>query len=128
MFWSSAQHPTADALAVATSSGVMWADGPHENIMQWHITPSTTDVFAVEFLSEWTLAAGMRDGGIMILDRRVRTDDPPPLDMLHPGSITHIRSVDGVQIVVNGLEHSVGAFSSHHYCSTTTGIPVVVFQ
>ncbi|KAI9883848.1 MAG: plasma membrane H+-ATPase [Watsoniomyces obsoletus] len=129
-FWASTMHPTVDTYAIATSAGVLCVDTlypipPGRSYM----TPSTTDVFAVEFLSEWTLAAGMRDGGIMIIDRRVGVPNPvpPPIDIQHPGSITHIRSVDGVQMVVNGLEHSLNMYdlrfatppTKPHYMSTS---------
>ncbi len=94
--------------------------------------PASSAVFAVEFMSESVIAAGLRHGGISLIDQRVAATTmataaaattaatagfasasathgaaPEPCIVQHPSAISHIRRVDDVRIVVGGLRNSV---------------------
>ena len=81
---------------------------PRRNNQGFEQINTKSDVFAVEFMSEWTVAAGERLGGINLFDRRVKYPREGRASVIHhPGSVIHIKKVDGATMIVNGIQNSV---------------------
>ena len=126
--WTSTCAPTTGSLAIGTGVGIiliheifgpspstLLAAGPASagTFSDWHNRSLSTssDVLALEYLSEVSLAVGQRNGSIDLVDTRV-LDRGRVLGMRHPRAVTHIRKVDEHLVVVNGLQSSVSASSS----------------
>ncbi|KAI9837608.1 MAG: hypothetical protein M1837_002942, partial [Sclerophora amabilis] len=126
--WSSASSPWDGSVAVGTSNSVILVnetlstyisdtrvvppqrtdatDEPRSGDNNIHSVKNDSDVLAVEFLSPPTLAAGLRNGRVELVDRRTRSEDKT-LSIRHPSSVSHIKRLDERYVVVCGLENSL---------------------
>lgn len=93
-------------MVLGASTGVICIRGyPHDRDSHHFVTGS--DVFAVEFLPSTPTAfvCGSRDGAMRLFDVRVRRDEGAAnMVVRHASTITHIRHLDDVMVVVNGLQ------------------------
>ncbi|KAI9760848.1 MAG: hypothetical protein M1835_000088 [Candelina submexicana] len=103
--WTSRPSQTDGTIAIGTSTGMLLLKETNSN---WttvnHALKSKTDIFALEFLSSSTIAAGGRDSSIRFYDQR---SSGKALRLRHPSSVTGIRQVDEWRIVVCGLRNSM---------------------
>ena len=119
--WTSTCSPTSGSIGVGTGTGVILIhETPSGPTTQLHpfgdwsnrALPTASDVLALEFLSDATLAAGQRDGAVELLDtRELSRGRKPALALRHPSAVTHLRRVDEHRVVVNGLKSSVCIFT-----------------
>ncbi|KAI9699341.1 MAG: hypothetical protein M1836_002951 [Candelina mexicana] len=102
--WTSRPSKTDGTIAIGTSTGVLLLKETSSNWTVNHALKSKTDIFALEFLSSSTIAAGGRDSSIRLYDQR---SSGKALRLRHPSSVTGIRQVDEWRIVVCGLRNSM---------------------
>lgn len=94
-------------MALGASTGVLYMR-EHPNDWDRHHFLTGSDVFAVEFLPAQppVLLCGSRDGAMRLFDTRVRRGEadasPSSLVIRHYSSITHIRHLNEVTVVVQG--------------------------
>jgi hypothetical protein len=112
--WTSAVSKVDGTAAVGTSTGIHII---REAESLWDDTgfgiPS--DVYALEFLGPDLLACGCRDKGLRLIDTRipaVHGSSNLPFTVRHPSAIAHIKQLNEHEVVVCGLENSVGGSCS----------------
>lgn len=92
-------------MALGVSTGVICMR-EHPNDWDHHLFLTGSDVFAVEYLpaEPSVLLSGSRDGAMRLFDMRVRQTDIGQSNLVvrHKSSITHIRHLDEVTMVVHG--------------------------
>lgn len=94
-------------MALGASTGVIYMR-EHPNDWDRHYFVTGSDVFAVEFLPTEppVLLCGSRDGAMRLFDMRVRRSESDAcssnLVVMHRSSITHIRHLNEVTMVVQG--------------------------
>lgn len=92
-------------MALGVSTGVICMR-EHPNDWDHHLFLTGSDVFAAEYLpaEPSVLLCGSRDGAMRLFDMRVRQADIGQSNLVvrHKSSITHIRHLDEVTIVVHG--------------------------
>ncbi len=115
--WSCASAPTNDLFALGTNDSVLLlgvADYPPAADAIFTKYQASSDVLAVEFMSDFVLLAGQRNGSVAVIDRRLDQDEMAPMRFRHGACVTGLRGVDDKRIIVNGLEDSVGSISLRH--------------
>ena len=113
--WSSACAPTTDVFAVGTSGGVAFVDvatfsaswAVQPPLDEDHETLSTSDILAIQFLTDSSYMTGQRSGAATLLDRRADYRDAAPMKIQHPACVTHVRRIDDYRVLINGLCSSV---------------------
>ncbi|KAI9670169.1 MAG: hypothetical protein M1817_004506 [Caeruleum heppii] len=124
--WTSACAPTSGTIAIGTGTGIILiqetpshyatteptATSPSMSPLgDWRNrslnTPS--DVLALEFLSEVSLAAGQRDGCVQFIDTRCSGagEEGKALRIRHPSAVTGVKKIDENRMLVNGLKSSL---------------------
>ncbi|KAI9713365.1 MAG: hypothetical protein M1812_006643 [Candelaria pacifica] len=102
--WTSGTSKHDGTIAIGTSTGVLLLKETDNNWTESRALKSNTDIFALEFLSPSTIAAGGRDSSIQLYDQR---SSGKALRLRHPSSVTGIRQVDDWRVVVCGLRGSM---------------------
>lgn len=103
--WTSTTSSQTGDMALGVSTGVICMR-EHPNDWDRHLFLTGSDVFAVEFLptEPSVLLCGSRDGVMRLFDMRIRQTDVGQSNLVvrHKSSITHIRHLNEVTIVVHG--------------------------
>ncbi|KZF20672.1 hypothetical protein L228DRAFT_176898 [Xylona heveae TC161] len=102
--WTSAPSKTDGNIAIGTSSGINLLQESLSNWTELKTIHYPTDVFALEFLSASTIAAGLRDNSVRLYDQR---SSGKSLRLRHRSAVTGIKQVDDCRILVCGLKNSV---------------------
>jgi hypothetical protein len=100
--WTSSASPTSEDFVLGTSCAAILVRPTHSTTFR-----IKSDVFATCFLpdsSTPTFLAGSRDGDIRLFDIRSSPVARPDIVLRHGGTVTHIRALNQVGVVVNGLQ------------------------
>ncbi|KAA8895709.1 WD40-repeat-containing domain protein [Sphaerosporella brunnea] len=104
--WTSSSSPNSECFVLGTSTSAIHLV-PHQHVIQHTEYRMKSDVFATCFLpssSAPTFLAGSRDGDIRLYDVRTSSQARPDITLRHGSTVTHIRALSEVGVIVNGLQ------------------------
>jgi WD40 repeat protein len=103
--WTSSSSASTEDFVLGTSvAAIHLVPSPHS--LQKTEYRIKSDVFATCFLPNTspTFLAGSRDGDIRLFDVRTSPQSRPDIVLRHGSTVTHIRALSQVGVVVNGLQ------------------------